>query len=248
MDKSYYIAHITENGKEQTIKEHSFNVAELCKEFSIEELKPLAYMIGLLHDIGKYSELFQKRIRGKDVAVEHSSSGAIEAINLLSSNMVSYIAAYCIAGHHTGLPDGGNKTDLEEEGTLSGKLKRKLEGYSYYKNEINVLNIDIHSVEKYLIDEVMNLNNIEESLEKYSFITKYLFSCLTDADFLDTEKFYSDANRELQCDFYKCLDQINKTIEEKPSITKVQVARKQLQQQAFNKVEQDAEIYFLNMH
>ena len=65
MNTNDYIAHITENGKEQTIKEHSINVAELCEKFSIYELKPIAYITGILHDIGKYSELFQQRIRGR---------------------------------------------------------------------------------------------------------------------------------------------------------------------------------------
>jgi CRISPR-associated endonuclease/helicase Cas3 len=243
-----YIAHITENGKEQTIKEHSINVAELCEKFSIYELKPIAYITGILHDIGKYSELFQQRIRGKDISVEHSSSGAIEALNILGkNNMISYIVAYCIAGHHTGLPDGGNKTDLEEEGTLSGKLKRKKEDYSYYKNEIIVPKLNVNSTKEYLVKGIMNPNDVEELLEKYAFITKYLFSCLTDADFLDTEKFYNDINREIKSDFKRCLELINKAIGEKQSKTKVQAARKLLQFQAFSKTEKDAEIYLLNM-
>lgn len=243
-----FIAHITENGKEQTIKEHSINVAELCEKFSIYELKHIAYITGILHDIGKYSELFQQRIRGKDVSVEHSSSGAIEALNILDkSNMISYIVAYCIAGHHTGLPDGGNKTDLEEEGTLSGKLKRKTEDYSYYKNEIIVPEFNVNSVKEYLIKGIMDQNDVEELLEKYAFITKYLFSCLTDADFLDTEKFYNNFNREIKSDFKKCLELINNAIDEKPSKTKVQVSRRLLQNQAFSKIEKDAEIYLLNM-
>lgn len=247
MEENGFIAHISDNGKEQTIKEHSLNVAELCKEFSIQELKSLAYLTGMLHDIGKYSILFQQRIRGKDISVEHSASGAIEAINILENNMISYIVAFCIAGHHTGLPDGGNRTDLEEDGTLSGKLKRKVEKYSYYKNEINLPKVDIQSVERYLTNGILNLNNMEEFLERYAFITKYLFSCLTDADFLDTEKFFVDANREIKSDFSKCLELINNAIEEKTCITKVQLARKQLQMQAFHKVEKDADIYFLNM-
>jgi len=242
-----YIAHITENGKGQTIKDHLLNVAELCREFSVEELKPIAYMTGILHDIGKYSDLFQQRIHGKNISVEHSSSGALEAIKILGNNMISYIVAYCIAGHHTGLPDGGNKTDLEEDGTLSGKLKRRTEDYSYYKNEITVSKFDVYSVEKYLTDGIMDKGNAEELLEKYAFVTKYLFSCLTDADFLDTERFYNNINREIKSDFNKCLDLINKAIDEKPSITKVQASRKILQTQAFSKAENNAEIYLLNM-
>ena len=54
-----------ENGKEQPLKDHLKNVAELTSQFaSIFKSDNLAYQIGYLHDIGKYSDAFQKRIRG----------------------------------------------------------------------------------------------------------------------------------------------------------------------------------------
>lgn len=251
MGEMYYIAHKSENGKEQTIKDHSLNVAKLCSEFSVSKLKPFAYIVGLLHDIGKYSDSFQKRIRGKDISVEHSASGAKEVIRILDNNMISLMAAYCIAGHHTGLPDGGNKTDIEEDGTLSGKLKRKTEDYSAYQNELDVWNSDIvsiiNSTFKYMTDGLKDPRDTNEFLEKYAFVTKYIFSCLTDADFLDTEKFCNQTNRDIKVNFTECLELINKAISEKPCDTKVQSARKMLQSQVFDKVNNDADIYFMNM-
>lgn len=47
------LAHINDNGKTQTIKEHLMNTAELAASFSIPELERINYLIGLLHDVGK---------------------------------------------------------------------------------------------------------------------------------------------------------------------------------------------------
>ena len=75
-----YIAHINEySGQVQSVKEHSENTARLCREFSVAELEDFMYALGLQHDIGKYQQSFQKRIRGANVRVEHSGCGALAA-------------------------------------------------------------------------------------------------------------------------------------------------------------------------
>ena len=62
------IAHKNENG-EQTVKEHLENVAKLAAEFCADyqipniDVKKYAYETGLAHDIGKYSDKFQKKIK-----------------------------------------------------------------------------------------------------------------------------------------------------------------------------------------
>lgn len=60
-----YLAHIAEDGRQQTVAEHSRGTAELCagfaSAFGAEELGRLA---GLAHDLGKYSDDFQRRLRG----------------------------------------------------------------------------------------------------------------------------------------------------------------------------------------
>lgn len=64
-----YKAHINEKTKEiQTVKEHSENTADLCKQFSIPELEDFMYVLGLLHDVGKYQKSFQCRINGDNIS------------------------------------------------------------------------------------------------------------------------------------------------------------------------------------
>ena len=60
-----YIAHKTEDNREQPLIDHLKGTAELCRSFAIDDLKDYAYFCGLIHDIGKYSNAFQERIRGK---------------------------------------------------------------------------------------------------------------------------------------------------------------------------------------
>ena len=82
--KRIYIAHINEEtGEVQTIKEHSEGMAELCEDFAVKEMKATVSTAAWLHDVGKYGERFQHRIRGdSSIRVEHSGSGAVEATKL----------------------------------------------------------------------------------------------------------------------------------------------------------------------
>ena len=76
-----YSAHINENSKlKQTIKEYCENTAKLCSEYAVPEMKDFMYVIGLLHDIGKYQYSFAKRLNGENIRVEHSTCGAIAAM------------------------------------------------------------------------------------------------------------------------------------------------------------------------
>ena len=109
-----YKAHKNEQTNEiQTVKEHSENTAQLCEAFAIEPLKKVAYVMGLLHDVGKYQKSFQKRIDGKNIRVEHSTCGAVVAKEKYNS-VLGLLMQYCIAGHHSGIPDGGFPTDSSD--------------------------------------------------------------------------------------------------------------------------------------
>lgn len=73
-----YIAHISEDKEHiQTVMEHLEGTAELARQFSDAfGFGDWGYCCGKLHDIGKYSQKFQKRIRGSEVRVDHATAGA----------------------------------------------------------------------------------------------------------------------------------------------------------------------------
>ena len=90
------LAHISEDhSREQTVYGHLTGTAELAKQFAAAfGAEEDGYLLGLLHDIGKYSDAFQHRLDG-GVRVDHSTAGAKEAC----AHGVGYLAL-AIAGHH----------------------------------------------------------------------------------------------------------------------------------------------------
>ena len=104
-----YIAHKNADGGTQSVKEHSENTAALASGYAIDPFKDICYNIGLYHDIGKYQPDFQKKItENAPMRVEHSICGAKELVAMNKKSPLNYMMAFCIAGHHGGLPDGGS--------------------------------------------------------------------------------------------------------------------------------------------
>lgn len=244
-----YIAHINEETKEiQTVKQHSENVAASCQQFAIPELKKIMYIIGLLHDIGKYQESFQKRIRGDNIRVEHSICGAIIAKNTFH-DFIALMIAHCIAGHHTGIADTGFPNDTCDMSTLHGRLKRTYEYIDQYTQELEVpcmSDSEITDLIKYIISDCDNDNN--KLTDKIAFIIRYCFSCLTDADSLDTAQFCKgNINRALTADFVKCLKKVDDTLALFTCTTELQRTRAKLQEQVFKRINERSEIFLLNM-
>ena len=236
-----FYAHTKEGyGEEgwQTIKEHAENVAELCNYFSRKWCaSDFARNLGLLHDIGKYQEAFQKRIRGNKLQVEHAVCGASECKKYLME-----IGAYCIAGHHAGLPDCGTPADRPEDGTLYGKLKRKTQDFSAYIRELNILKIREMPI-KVSLSTALSVQR-----KQIAFWLRMMFSALVDADYLDTEQFCSGKTRKAEgANFALLLQKLYRRLAAFPSDSEVQRARQNLLAQALSQKEQDAGLYVMNM-
>ena len=136
-----YYAHISEDKtRKQTVKDHLTGTARRSELFA-EAFRCGAwgYGCGVLHDIGKYSQGFRKRLEGGSIT-DHATAGAQEMMRLYagSNPLAAYCAAYCISGHHSGLLDGGRTGDTAGEATLQGRLKKQLEDYSPYKDEVEM--------------------------------------------------------------------------------------------------------------
>ena len=173
-----YLAHI-DRARKQTNKEHLYGTALLAGDFAERFGKwDWGYCCGMLHDIGKYSAAFQEKIQNdSNKQVDHSTAGA--QVCAEKGGMYGFMS-YCIAGHHSGLPDRGGSSDAENAPTLEGRKKKKIEDYSAYKNEIQIPEI------KTLPFDERGTQDPDFSM---SMFIRMLYSCLVDADFLDTESF-----------------------------------------------------------
>lgn len=169
-----YIAHLTEDKRVQKLVDHCENTAKLTGSFAaVFDEEKIGYQTGLLHDIGKYSREFQDYIRGNGSSPDHSTAGCQEC----KRNMFS---AFCIAGHHAGLPDLGTPGDTSSTPTLQGRVKKKVKDYQAFREEISVQLAALNPPPKNAMGKVGF---------DACFFTRMLYSCLVDADFLDTEAF-----------------------------------------------------------
>jgi CRISPR-associated endonuclease/helicase Cas3 len=191
----HYFAH-TKDGHDkpdwQCLKDHLANTADLAAVFGRDAgLDELARIAGLMHDIGKYSEAFQSRLEGSKRRVDHSTAGAKEIITIFNNSTnkaFAEILAFCIAGHHTGLPDYGSKADVNGDGTLLARLeKSKLEDYSAYKTDIDLASINLPG--RLPIRPIKNRNGKSLPGFSVSFLTRMVYSALVDADYQETETY-----------------------------------------------------------
>jgi CRISPR-associated endonuclease/helicase Cas3 len=170
------IDHLTEVGEETARRADKFGWGGLGEA------------AGLLHDLGKYKPAFQKYICKLPVRPEdkiHSTAGAVFANDRLGW-LGKYIA-HGIAGHHAGLKDGL----LAREGRLDrdrSDLDVALLGHASAEDRINLdLAQPIASP-----DFRGDLPNGPSGFQS-AFLTRMLFSCLVDADYICTERFYARA-------------------------------------------------------
>lgn len=222
----------------QPLEEHLKNVGVLCSRFSAAWCNA-AYSdnLGLLHDIGKYQQGFQQRLHDASVKIEHAFCGAKESRIYAMPG-----ADYCIAGHHGGLPDIGTPADRADENTLLARLKRVSQDCSAYHSEV---------FPEKIIGNPMRLPQVRDSVsakKQFAFWIRMMFSCLVDADYLDTERFCNGRMRpSSEADFPRMLFAIKEKMSLFPCVTAVQKARKNLLEQVLAHAGDDAQVYTMNM-
>ncbi len=175
----------------QPLIEHLQKTAEMARALGQDaNVAELAYIGGLIHDLGKYSAEFQKRLEGGP-RVDHSTAGAKELKALLGGTpqeAFAQLLAYPLMGHHTGLPDFGNETDLEGS-TVCARLKNNIPDYSEYKGEVDLSALPF--------PKYWHIRPPEKKKEKsgfsLSFLARMVYSVLVDADFQETETYMRGA-------------------------------------------------------
>lgn len=168
------IAHKSKDGREQSLQEHGQNVSRMAVSFAAPfGGEKLAERIGLSHDAGKNTMGFQQYIRnpGKYAKSPHAVIGA--TLNGIAGDFPS---AVIVEGHHSGLH---NMCDTRSNlnAALAERGQDVVKAQEYFSTDA--------ISQTAVFPEFARKNRV---LGQFSFI-KMEFSCLTDADYQDTERF-----------------------------------------------------------
>jgi CRISPR-associated endonuclease/helicase Cas3 len=173
-----------------SLEEHLEGTSEKAAQFAgAFHSKSWGLALGLTHDLGKSWQKWQAYLcrksgfedeqggEGNGGKMDHSSPGAKSAEELFGKGM-GRILSYCIAGHHAGLPDW-----LPDESSCFSALSFRLAN-----TEPAEISPDI----------MFKVSASKPNSPPWKFSTvgldlslwiRMLFSCLVDADFLDTEEY-----------------------------------------------------------
>lgn len=179
----------------QPLTEHLANTEKLAgdfgRTFGSEET---CRVIGRLHDIGKSRDGFQRHIRtsvdGESCVPlserRHSGVGACLAVRKIG--LLGRIYAYCVAGHHAGLPDWSD--GRSPNGSLCARLSEEMPELS----EKSVADFVESPVVRGVCDGIPRMPfSPKGDGFAVSMWIRMMYSCLVDADFLDTETIMSPA-------------------------------------------------------
>jgi len=185
-----YFAHSkNKSGCMHPAKKHLADVKKLVREFARNRpWQDEAMLAAILHDLGKYADLFQARLRGEESSLDHWSPGAWVAL----TEYRAVAAALAVQGHHVGLQQGC-KGSL---GNLNPSILAQRHPLNLKLSDFNLANlksraatdgIHVEKFERRIIDPH---EGFSKSIAKMLDI-RMLFSCLVDADFLDTEAHFN---------------------------------------------------------
>ncbi|RMH89061.1 CRISPR-associated endonuclease Cas3'' [Lysobacter pythonis] len=147
----------------------------------------LARPAGQLHDLGKYTEKFQGRLEGEVPKVDHSTWGAWVATQRYVGREkgLANLIAYAIAGHHAGLANGSGLERARK--SLAERL-----GDDYLATLPPLLPHWAREIElptHLALPRGFKPNQARGAFQ-LSLLTRMVFSCLVDADFVDTDNYY----------------------------------------------------------
>lgn len=187
MDK--YYAHSREGyppADWQEIVDHLREVAALAGSFAGRfGCHNWAYTAGLWHDVGKFSAAFQNYLRNNGAPdchlsdwhhrTDHSTAGAQHSVRTI--DVLGHLIAYALAGHHGGLPDGRS-----EGACLESRLRKEVEEWEHGLTELP-------SPPELELPAFLRSSLARRDSFSVAFFVRIVYSCLVDADFLDTERF-----------------------------------------------------------
>lgn len=118
-------------------------------------------------------------------SVDHATAGAKIAVERWG-NVIGKLMAFCIAGHHAGLAMANGNGEGDNRRTLKDRLELQFGA--------DIPALDNLWQQEIKLPETLSAPPLKPDAHhpyfSYAFFTRMLYSCLVDADYLDTEAFY----------------------------------------------------------
>lgn len=193
-----YIAHSSPDGvrEPQTLQAHLTEVAALAEGFFTHPfLREAARLSGLYHDAGKYQPDVQRHIRQHTPEkIDHASLGA-QLLAMRAQTPLAFLAAAPIMGHHGGIPDCVGKSEgmRSVEARLANPIQQ--EARLAFEQEMGVQAVAYPTV------KTLPMRSSQTCRMELYLAARMLHSALTDADALDTERYYHPERAETRGTF-----------------------------------------------
>ncbi len=261
--QSEFIAHTRrKDNTTQSIIDHLECVASKASSYTAKIGMPLfGELIGLCHDLGKYSSEFQDYIRngGERGSVDHSTTGA-QFIWSLTPNcddhlsvLVKEFLALIIASHHSGLIDCISPDGLDKFTERLGKSIARtslLDEESFVRNKIREL-ISSQEFNKET-DKLFELikSDINQPIFRAGLLVKFLFSALIDADRTDTSNFTDASLSEYRGGYSEwglLIDRLENHLSQLPVRNKVDEIRHRISNECATASERERGLYQLTV-
>lgn len=274
-----YIAHIRKkDGAPQLVRDHLLEVKALSEDWGKKlDVEHLAGLAGVLHDFGKYSNDFQEYLRdavahpenlSKRGTVDHSTAGGRFLLEILNDSptekMLAEIVGNVIISHHGGLNDYISPVSLETP-YYRRVYEKELTEFDEARERFLAEVLSEEELQSYCVKAEKELHGFINKSKKQGrdaagmlrdidLLTKFLFSCLIDADRTNTRLFEEDVEDQTwarACFFSDSLAQLDLRLsqfgESVLNRSPINVLRQKMSQQAFEFAARPSGIYQLSI-
>lgn len=267
--ESMFIAHIRSSDHEiQDVQTHLNEVAALARRYgSPANLGAHAELAGLLHDMGKYTQVFTNYIENavyhqkvSATKIDHSTAGAkyLYERHYKTHPYVVEIIGMAVLSHHAGLQNF-IQLDLAPSDYIRRVVAKELPYYAEVKANFEAVGGNVDRVDMLFAEAVEEFKKLQAQIVKtmpanqrlvgLNYAQKFVFSCLLDADRTNTRCFEEQViSNQQQPAFEEYYNNLMKTVNGwRKNTTMINILRTRMSENCDRLAEQPSEIYTLSI-
>lgn len=261
-----YIAHVRSSDHAiQTVKEHLLDAQALAEKWGGSlKISKVCGLAALLHDLGKYSDAFQDYIRratsGEKATrgeVDHATAGGRLLFDMLkgtsvTKQLLAEMISNAIISHHGNLHDyvSGEESPFLKRVELKELEEYELCKYRFFDEVMSEADLNQY-VELAHLEMLEYFKRVGKNTSFSTFLTKFIFSVLLDADRTNTRQFETEkSDFDLICKLPHYRQRLENHIlhlnKDAPT-TPINLLRQQMSDQCKDHAEQVSGIYTLSI-